>query len=168
MPNWCSTDYKIIGDEKELKELKAILDRMKERDKPLNKNDFGNMWLGDLITELGFDWNEFRCRGSITDYSLEDNVLTICQETAWCEQEGVRMAIEERFPSLTVYFVEEETGCCIFRTNDATGDMFKYRYLLVSDEDWEYFSSKDEMEGYIEKNYGDSRCNVSTYEMEVV
>ena len=167
MPNWCNTQYVIVGDEKELEELKSVLDRMNERDCPKVSNDFGHMWLGELVTELGFDWNERRCRGIIMDYGLKDGILFMDQETAWCEQEGVRESIEERFPSLTVYFLEEELGCGIFRTNDAAGDIFADRYLLVSETDWEYFNSKESMDEYLSKNYGDGD-EVYTYEVEVV
>ena len=64
---------------------------------------------------------------NITDYSLDGNVLTINQETAWCEQEGVRRIIEEKFPSIKVYFMEEESGCGVFYTNDSSGDYFPER-----------------------------------------
>ena len=45
---------------------------------------------GNLVTKLGGDWEKYRCRGAIIDYSLDDEVLTINQYVAWCEQEGVR------------------------------------------------------------------------------
>ena len=86
---------------------------------------------------------------NITDYSLDGNVLTINQETAWCEQEGVRRIIEEKFPSIKVYFMEEESGCGVFYTNDSSGDYFPERYFLDSYEDCEYFETIEEAAKYV-------------------
>lgn len=68
---------------------------MEKRKTSILKNGFGKMWLGNLVHKLGGNWKELRCRGEITDFSLDGNVLTINQETAWCEQEGVRQIIEK-------------------------------------------------------------------------
>ena len=102
-----------------------------------------------MVTKLGGDWEKYRCRGEITDYSLDGNILTICQETAWCEQEGVRQIIEEKFPSIKVYYQEQETGCGVFYTNDATGDYFPERFFLDTGEDWEYFETIQEAAQYV-------------------
>ena len=88
MPNWCSTSYKCVGDLKEVKSLHKILKYIDKRKTTILKNGFGKWWLGNLVHKLGGDWEKYRCRGEITDYFLDGNVLTINQETAWCEQEG--------------------------------------------------------------------------------
>lgn len=95
MPNWCSTTYKVTGDLKEVKSLHKIIKQLEARKKSLLPNGFGKLWLGNLVKKLGGDPEKVRCRGEIIDYDLTDNVLTIHQETAWCEQEGVRETIEE-------------------------------------------------------------------------
>ena len=128
MPNWREAVYKIVGDESELNELKAILDDIK--DKLIIENDFGSLWLGNLINKLGGDYNKCDCRGEIVDYDLTDGVLTIYQQTAWCEQEDVRYAIAERFPSLSIYFLEEEPGLDVYYTNDEYREYFPYRWKL--------------------------------------
>ena len=75
-------------------------------------NGFGKWWLGNLVTRLGGNWEDYPCRGDITSYSLENETsLMIWQNTAWGEQEGVRKIIEEKLPSIKVYFQEEEPGC---------------------------------------------------------
>ena len=145
MPNWCDTTYKLVGKESDLRAIKQILDKMRERNTPIHPNGFGYMWLGELVSKLGFDWEKYSCRGEITGYSLDDEVLDIYQQTAWCEQEGVRMAITEKFPDITVYIKEEELGCELFRTNDVSGDYFPERYLLVTPEDYYYCETIEEV-----------------------
>ena len=132
MPNWCSTSYKCVGDLKEVKSLHKILKYIDKRKTTILKNGFGKWWLGNLVHKLGGDWEKYRCRGEITDYFLDGNVLTINQETAWCEQEGLRQIIEEKFPSIKVYFMEEEPGCGVFYTNDSSGEYFPERYFSQS------------------------------------
>lgn len=104
MPNWCDCTYKCVGDLKEVKSLYKILKYIDRRKTSIEKNGFGKWWLGNLVTKLGSNWEKYRCRGEITYYELNNNILTICQSTAWCEQEGVRNIIEEKFPSIKVYF----------------------------------------------------------------
>lgn len=158
MPNWCFVTYKIKGDEKELDALEAILDKMAKRQKPIIDNGFGHLWLGELINELGFNWEDdkYYCRGEIIYYDRDDTFVKIEQETAWCEQEGVRHAIEKRFPSLKVYYQEEEPGCGIYYTNSK--EVFPQEYqveieIKVDEEnciyDSEYFDSDKELAEYL-------------------
>lgn len=63
----------------------------------------------------------------------------IYQNTAWGEQEGVRRIIEEKLPSIKVYFQEEEPGCGLFATNSF--ELFPERYLLDSFEEPLYFET---------------------------
>ncbi|MCQ2268153.1 MAG: hypothetical protein MJZ83_04710 [Bacteroidaceae bacterium] len=152
MPNWCDTTYKCVGDIKEIMALKKALDYNNKRKTPLVKNGFGTMWLGCIINYLGGDWEQCRCRGEITDFGLENNILTIYQSTAWCEQEGFRQFIEKTFPSITVYYQEQEPGCEVFYTNSF--DYFPEHYFLDSYEDWEYFESLGEAAKYTGKIVG--------------
>lgn len=154
MPNWCSTTYKCVGDPKEVRALHEILERMDSRMEPKHPNGFGTLWLGELVIELGQDWEKLRCRGKITDYEHDEGCLTIYQSTAWCEQEGVREAIETKFPNIKVYYLEEEPGCEVYYTNDLSGDWFPEKYLLDGEEVNEYFESIDEVSEYVNRMYG--------------
>ena len=154
MPNWCDTSYKCVGDPKEVRKLNSVLKYMEKRKTSILSNGFGKMWLGNLVYKLGGNWEELRCRGEITDFSLDSNVLTINQQTAWCEQEGVREIIEKSFPSIKVYYMEQESGCEVFCTNDASGEYFPERYFLDSYEDWEYFETLDEATKFVSKIIG--------------
>lgn len=144
MPNWCDCTYKCVGEPKEVKSLYRVLKYIEKRKTSIVKNGFGKWWLGNLVTKLGGDWEKYRCRGEITGYNMEDNVLTIYQSTAWCEQEGVREIIEERFPSIKVYYREEEPGCGVYYTNDSSGEYFPEIYYLDSYDDCEYFRTIEE------------------------
>ena len=154
MPNWCNTIYKCVGDPKEVRKLTSQLKYMEKRKTSILSNDFGKMWLGNIVHKLGGNWEELRCRGEITDYSLDGNVLTIYQQTAWCEQEGVRKIIEKVYPSIKVYYQEQESGCELFNTNDALGEYFPERYFLDSYEDWEYFETLDDAAKFVSKIIG--------------
>lgn len=156
MPNWCDTTYKCVGDLKEVKALHRILKYIDKRKTSITKNGFGKWWLGNLVVKLGGDWERYRCRGEIIDYDFDGNVLTINQSTAWCEQEGVREIIEEKFPSIKVYYREEESGCEVFNTNDANGKYFPERYYLDSCEDSEYFRTIEEAAHYVSEIIGKS------------
>ena len=106
-------------------------------------NGFGKWWLGNLVTRLGGNWEDYPCRGDITSYSLEnETTLMIWQNTAWGEQEGVRRIIEEKLPSVKVYYQVEEPGCELYVTNSFTH--FPERYLLDSYNEPLYFETIDE------------------------
>lgn len=154
MPNWCDTTYKCVGDKKEIEALKKVLDANNKRKTPRIMNGFGTMWIGNIIDQLGFNWEEYRCRGEITDYSLDNDVLTIYQCTAWCEAEGFREVIEKKFPSICVYHKEEEPGMDIFCHNDSSGRFFPENYLLDGCEVYEYFETLDEAAEFVENIVG--------------
>lgn len=146
MPNWCDTTYKCVGDSNEVKELYNVLERINN----------GNIFLDELITGLGYDYEKYPypCRGRITYYEYDEGMLTIYQETAWCEQEGVRRAIEEKFPSIKVYYLDEECGNDNYQTNDKSGDFFPERYFLEGEDVCEYFEDLQSLKDYLKDNYG--------------
>lgn len=154
MPNWCITEYKCVGDPKEVKTLHKALKYIDRRKTTIIRNGFGKWWLGNLVTKLGGNWKDYRCRGEIIDYSLDGDVLVITQSTAWCEQEGVRKIIEEKFPSIKVYYREEEPGCDVFYTNDTTGRYFPENYLLNSYDEIQYFETIEEAAEYVSEIVG--------------
>lgn len=146
MPNWCNTTYRCIGNPKEIRQLHNAIKKNDKRKTPRVGNGFGKLWLGCIIDQLGGDWEKYRCRGEITDYYMEPDasMLTIYQCTAWCEQEGVRQVIEEKFPSINVYYREEEPGCGVYYTNSF--DVFPEHYFLDSYDDIDnpYFETIEE------------------------
>mgnify|MGYP003291435868 FL=1 len=144
MPNWCDTTYKCVGDPKEVRALHKVLKYIDRRKTTIVRNGFGKWWLGNLVTKLGGKWEDYCCRGEITGYSFDGDVLEIIQYTAWCEQEGVRRIIQEKFPGIKVYYREEEPGCGVYYTNDTTGDYFPETYFLDSYDEQLYFETIEE------------------------
>ena len=144
MPNWCDTTYKCVGDPKEVRALHKVLKYIDRRKTTIVRNGFGKWWLGNLVTKLGGKWEDYRCRGEIVDYSLEGDILIITQMTAWCEQEGVRRIIQEKFPGIKVYYREEESGCEIYNTNDLNRTYFPEQYLIENNNEPIYFRTIEE------------------------
>lgn len=155
MPNWASVTYKCVGDTKEVRSLYEMMERMEKRKDPVHPNGFGTLWLGELVQELGYDWESVDCRGDITAFFYDERgILTIMQETAWCEQVGVREAISHRFPSIKVYFQEEEDGLELYSTNDRDGTYFPERFKIEGDNVCEYFMSLEEAVSFLGETYG--------------
>lgn len=150
MPNWCDVEYKCVGEPKEVGALHGVLEYIDKCNTSIIKNDFGKWWLGNLVDRLGGDWTTFNCRGEITGYGLDGNVLTINHYTAWCEQSGLRETIERAFPSVKVYFRECEPANNVCSTNDTTGIYFPEPYCLYSfDGNPEFFMTIGEAALYV-------------------
>ena len=134
MPNWCYTTYKCVGEPEEVCQLNDELNYIHQREDTIIENGFGKYWLGNLVTKLGGNWEDYSCRGEILDYEMSEDstMVTIYQQTAWGEQEGVRRIIEEKFPSIKVYYQEEESGCSQYFTNSF--EYFPDKYLLDGEE----------------------------------
>ena len=157
MPNWCSVTYACITkDEKEAKKLYNAIYSMDKSRNPLAESDFGKLWLGCFVKQHGGGEGKIRCRGEITDYSIEtindEHIVKIHQETAWVEQEEVRFLIRRTFPSVEVLFIEEEPGGEVFCTNDSVGRFFPERYLLDGNEVFEYLETIDQVVAWLKKN----------------
>ena len=147
MPNWCDTQYKIIGKKEEVQDLYSKIQQLQNMEEPLEPNGFGNLWLGCLVTILGGDWNKIYCRGHIIDYSLDDSVLSIDTETAWSEMQEVRQFIQQIYPSLEILYYEEEPGWGIYQTNDHDKRFFSFRYILddLEGDKPEYYDDTDSL-----------------------
>ena len=158
MPNWAYTQYKVRGREEEVMALYSTIEKLSQMKEPYQPNGFGKLWLGNLVNALGGDWEKVYCRGQITDYSLENGILKINTETAWGEMSETRHFIEQKYPSLQIFFQTEECGMCIFQTNDATGEIFPERWLLDYNDEkenifiWEYFKDLPAVIEYLKNN----------------
>lgn len=151
MSNICCTTYICRGDKKELREFKNILNKNAKR--KTSKIGGGIGWLGNIIAYFGFDYNDYSpCRGEIYDYEMNGGELKIEMDTAWCEQEGFRRAIIDKFPGIKVYYIAEEPGCCVYETNSF--EVFPERYLIESLDFHEYFTTLEEAKDVIEDVVG--------------
>ena len=156
MPNWCTTEYYVVGSKKELSDLNEKMEKLENRKESLVKNDFGNTWLGNLVKSLGGDWEKVYCRGQwmCRVYNKENNSLTFTTETAWKEMSEWREFIESCYKTIKILFVTEEPGCGIYQTNDLGGVFFKDKYVLDYTEDVEYFETIDQAVEFIEELIG--------------
>lgn len=150
MPNWCMTTYQCVGSKSDITKLYNAISELETSKQPLYPNGFGKMWLGCLVIKLGYKWEDYDCRGEIIYFErVNPTQLRIDQETAWEEQKGVREVIENKFPSIKVWYVEEEPGSVIYRTNDAAGTYFPDHFLIDTHEGTEYFKTISDAAEYV-------------------
>ena len=123
MPNWCSTNIVVKNRETDVIEN---LEKEFENAFECNKieNGFGKMWLGNILSYLGYDEHEvlngsIRCRGEVSYMELNGNELHISTETAWVPMLQVIMKMVEKYaPDSEVTYQAVEEGCEIHSTND--------------------------------------------------
>ena len=157
MSNTCFTSYKVVSEnKKDVTKLFKTIKRIDGRKTSLVKNGWYDpkLWLGCLVKALGGDPNKVYCRGTITFYEMEDDVLTLNTETAWAEMSETRHFIESCFPGMKIYYIEEESGCERFFCNDSEGIYFKDRYYLDGFDDSEYFETLEEAAKYVKEIVG--------------
>ena len=145
MPNWCTTSYALTGERKEVRSLYNKMKRLQERKTPLVPNGFGATWLGCLVKSLGGDPQKIYCRGQWSNLKFSDEgVLTFDTEHAWSRPAEVEMLIEKAFPSLRIYFLEEELGMDIFQTNDESKQFFPQQVIIDEEsEGMEYYTEEE-------------------------
>ena len=135
MPNWCSTTYKIVGDDKSVNQL------FKDLKLAFSKSE----WICDFVEYIGYDPNKYSLRGTFVDMRLEEGVLTIYQETAWSEQAHFRDILHNKYPNLEIYYREEECGLDVYGHNDHTGLYFPEQYVIDCDCDGlEYYDTLED------------------------
>lgn len=153
MPNWAYTQYIAVGDKEQLKKLHSVMDELEcMKDPGLHENGFGPSWLGNLVIKLGGDWEKTYCRGYWDNLLLhDDGTVSFSVESAWDEPNEVREFIEKNFPDIKLYYQCEESGMCIFKTNDDTGRHFPEKYYLwVEDGENEYYTTIEALENAVE------------------
>jgi hypothetical protein len=147
MANTCITSYRIVGRKNEINDLYEKLLKLRKMKEPLVENGWGILWLGCLITILDGNWKDVHCRGRISDFDLDDDVLIIYTETAWAEMSEVRYFLEKVYPGLKIYYYEEEPGSEIYQTNDKHGHFFTQKYVFDDHEGegMEYFDDSESL-----------------------
>lgn len=160
MPNWCSTIYKCVGNKEDVSSLYNIINDTVNSEKPIIENDFGSSFLGCVISKMGFDYSDYYARGWIDDYYIEsEDCLVIYQSTAWCEQKDFRKCIEEKFPGMKVYYIDEEGGCCNYTKNDDTGKYFPEKYQIEINGEVCLFNDIESLSDFITNETGISAGN---------
>ncbi len=143
MANTCSTEYRVYGPKEQLDKLWKILNKLLD----VNKCDLRN-----LVEAVGSDYRTTPCRGYITaiDQDAEEGAVVIYQDTAWCEQKDVRYLLEQKFPGIKIYYIDEELGCESYTTNDMTGEVFNENWILHEQHlGTEYCKTLEEVAKYV-------------------
>ena len=157
MPNWAYSLDRCVGDKEQLLELHSTMSELEGMKAPgLHENGFGSTWLGNLVIKLGGDWEKVYCRGTWDNLLLhDDGTVSFSVESAWDEPDEVRHFIESIFPKIKIYFQCEESGMCIYKTNDDTGQYFPEQfYLWVEDETTEYCNDLESLIREVQKITG--------------
>ena len=143
MPNWCSTRYVLCSDDnQELMDLYERMKRLQEMKDPLKPNGFGTTWLGNLVEDLGVDFNTVQCRGSWDDLYMDEEILCFTTETAWYRCTEVEDLIKEKYPSIDIAFKCEEPGMCIYEKNNNV--FFPEDYIVDIEDDDTYYLMESE------------------------
>ena len=145
MPNWCFSSYVLTGERKQLDELYGIMEELEGMSAPLIPNGFGTQWLGNLAYRLGIqddDLSAFDCRGNWENLSRDPNGdIRYGTVTAWGRCSGTDDLILKKYPGIALYYIEEETGNEVYKTNDADGCYFPGRFIIdIEDEDVDYYT----------------------------
>ena len=157
MPNWCSTDYQIIGKQQNVENLFKGLQKVLSTNRGDKKKDSflpDASWLGYVVSDiLGIDHEKecVPCRGSISyiDEEMDNDEnrasFTLSTETAWSDCRKLFYLLSIKF-DVEILFYTEELGCDIHETNDEEGRYFDTRYLLYYlGYETVYYSSFDEL-----------------------
>lgn len=155
MPNWCTTIYRVKGNKKSINSFKTKLNRIVEYE-----DNYGmGVYIGDFFNEFNArQYNEiFKAFVPKDDYnSIDDNTYEFRVTSAYRMIDEIEEVINIYFPSLSVYYVEYESGNEIFNTNDYdnvafTPDEMSYFERYECDDyedidDYEEYEDDDEFE----------------------
>lgn len=129
MPNWCSTDIRIVCKKEEYaKEIFKKLCEWYDSDIEADTSDFKRGWLGRFLIQAGITTREdidsckIRCRGYVTYMDISQEEINLQTETAWEPMLKMWKLIIEKFWKNMVdniYYVAQEPGCGLYWSNDS-------------------------------------------------
>ena len=169
MPNWCSTDYQIVGIRTEVQNLYNKFKKVIATDRSYEKDGTiflpNSSWLGYVvkdILEIDPETEVIPCRGTIEwlqeeldiDEANDTASFQLMTETAWSDCRKLFFTLMDKF-DVQIFFIAEELGCGIFQGNDEDGRYLTSRYIVDDfDEGMEYYSTFDEVAEILEKLTG--------------
>lgn len=108
---------------KKLIELNKLIDEWTSSN--AMENGFGHKWLGNIVlnSKIGTvdtdKSTDLRCRGSLIDNEVVDDILYITTETAWEPMLKMwRKIVDKYIPEAEIIYTTEEPGMCLYATND--------------------------------------------------
>jgi len=189
MSSFISITYKCVGSD--LKDLFKLYEAFWTNDSNKSRKDDWrykcSINFASIIASLGFDPKQYELHGEVRSYHLEGSTLVIDSVTGYCEQKDFRKCIEAKFPSIKVYYGEDDPQSASYYTNDSSGDYFP-RYFLESYDNTNYFKTIEDaaesvsrlvgsyvapsaeeisnaLDEYYQGYYGDDRYSLKEYEV---
>ena len=164
MANVCSTSIVIEGSKETLDKILNAVKNHETEEKTCW--EYG----GNILRAFGkepYEHDNYGCMSSFGEVEPTEDKdifkLRLEWEDRWTRGEFVEK-LQEAFSDISIYWIAEEFGCGYWETNDINGKYFSDRFAVVSDEDWEYFESEDNMLEYLEENFGiKSRDEIKKY-----
>lgn len=158
MPNYAYTSHHISGEKSEIDKLYEILQRVDKHPEARGREReyYGHMWLGYVITEITGKEPVIECRGQVTGYSMDaENALRLDTESAWGAPYELQDLIRQFFPSVRILYFLDVTDEGEMLTNDVNGEVFTARFgIEVEDEDEEYFDTLEEAQEWFFNRFG--------------
>lgn len=163
MANICTTRIAIEGAKETLEKIFSVL-------KKAEKGEI-DYWGGNILLALGkkdisetgfYGW--FAYVDDIEETKEEGIfVLRLGWEDKWTRGDFIEN-LQELFPEIVIYWMAEEFGCGYWETNDTNGRYFGDRFAVISDDDWEYFETEDDILNYLKEHFDiDSRDEIENY-----
>lgn len=146
MSDLISVTYKCVGND--LKDLFKLYEAIETNDNNKSRKEDWHykccIGFAPIIASLGFDPKQYELHGEVRNYLLEGSTLVIESVTGCCEQKDFRMCIEAKFPSIKVYYGEDDPQSGSYYTNDISGDYFP-KYFLESYDNTKYFKTIEDV-----------------------
>ena len=143
MPNWCTTDIKIVCKKEEYaKDIYDTLCLWNDTEIP-GHSDVGKNWLGKFLIHAGLTTYEeintsgYSCRGTIECIEHLGCEVTFSTETAWSPSMCMWLDIFEKcWPDKVeeILYVADEPGCRLHLTNNPEYETAYYAYCVPNDE----------------------------------
>lgn len=151
MPNWSETSYVLVGDKEQLDALYCRMSDLENMSEPIVPGGVVMTRLRCLVSSLGGDPGKVYCRGSWYDLNRDADSLSFNCQHAWSRPMEVEDLIQMVYPDIDIYFLEEELGMGIFRTNDSDNAYFNDTVIIdTEDEGMEYYNDAEALDALSE------------------
>lgn len=148
MPNWCFTDYTLVGSAEDAKAAYDALHNLEQTDRPGPFAPWSfqskRNWLGYVVEDiLKRHWSEIPCRGTFANLELSQwdgrSAVILSTETAWSPCEDLMAQFAAKF-RLSLNFYSEEPGNNYYCKENPDG-IFTQVLCYSNDEGIEYYDS---------------------------
>lgn len=165
MPNYAYTSHHISGDEKEIKMLYDMMNKVINHPDAFIRDAeyYGRMSFRHFLEELCEEVPAIDLRGQICHFELDsEKALWISTESAWRAPFELHNLIRHRFPSLKILYFTDPDDDGVMETNDVNGEVFRTRYGIATEYmDEEFFDTIAEACQWAKHNLGIEANNLT-------